>query len=123
MVKTINMHGRRVTMRAITIGWLVALPLGHVCAEPLRAGAAVVDITPKLGVLLDGAISKPGPAKGIHDRLYARALVLDDGTTRVGIVICDACMIGRDVIDTAKQIAANETNFNHHQGWSGSSGA
>ena len=109
---TIDMRGLMMTSMALVISWLVALPPGHVSGKPLRAGAAIVEITPKLGVLLDGAISKPGPAKGVHDRLYARALVLDDGNTRVGIVICDACMIGRDVIDTAKQIAANETNFN-----------
>ena len=70
----------------------------------LSAGAASVDITPKPGVRLDGTISKPGPARGVHDHLYARALVLDDGHTRLAIVICDACMIGRDVVDHARRL-------------------
>ncbi len=80
--------------------------------EPaFRAGAASVDITPKEGVSLDGPISKNGPVTGIHDRLHARALMLDDGKTRLAIVICDACMIGRDVVDAAQKIVRKETGL------------
>ena len=79
--------------------------------QVFRAGAAAVDVTPKLGVLLDGTISKPGPAKGVHDRLHVRALVLDDGAKRLAIVICDACMIGRDVFDAAKTIVHKQTGI------------
>ncbi|MCP3694041.1 MAG: hypothetical protein GY917_17685, partial [Planctomycetaceae bacterium] len=87
---------------------LLLLVLAFVAVEPcsagtFRAGAATADITPANGVLLDGPISKNGPVTGVHDRLHARALVLDDGKTRVGIVICDACMIGRDVFDQARK--------------------
>ena len=77
----------------------------------LRAGAAKTDITPKLGVSLDGPISKNGPVKGVHDRLHARALVFDDGTTRLAIVVCDACIIGRDVFDSAKSIVNTATGL------------
>jgi hypothetical protein len=80
-------------------------------ATVVRAGAAVADITPQLGVSLDGPISKNGPVKAIHDRLYARALVLTDGKTRLAIVVCDACMIGRDVFDAAKEIVHRETGL------------
>ena len=77
----------------------------------LRAGAAKVDITPKLGVSLDGPISKNGPVTGVNDRLHARALVVDDGETRLAIVICDACMIGRDVLDAAKEQVTAKTGL------------
>lgn len=71
-----------------------------------KAGAAAVDITPKLGVSLDGPISKNGPVTGIHDRLHARAIVMDDTRQRIAIVVCDACIVGQDVFDAAKaQIA------------------
>ena len=45
-------------------------------AEPngLRAGAAVADITPGLGISLSGPISKRGPAKRIVTPLNARAV-------------------------------------------------
>ncbi len=73
-------------------------------AGALRAGAARVDITPDRGVSLDGPISKNGPVTGVHDRLYARAVVLDDGATRLAIAICDACIVGPDVFDEAKSL-------------------
>ena len=75
-------------------------------AGEFRAGAARVDITPPAGISLDGPISKNGPVTGVNDPLHARALVLDDGETRLAIVICDLCMVGRDVVDQAKEYAA-----------------
>ena len=50
--------------------------------EPLRAGAAVSDITPPLGVSLDGVIMQIGPAEKVHDPLCARCLVLENGRER-----------------------------------------
>lgn len=69
----------------------------------LRAGASKVEITPSMGISLDGSISKNGPATSVHDPLHARALVLDDGSTKLAIVVVDQCMTGRDVFDAAKQ--------------------
>ena len=45
----------------------------------LRAGAASADITPPLGEMVVGGF-KPFPAAEVHDNLYARCLVLDDGS-------------------------------------------
>ncbi len=45
------------------------------------------------------------PAKGIHDDLWARALVLDDGNTRLAWVSLDAIgLFGCDVIDIRKRL-------------------
>jgi hypothetical protein len=80
--------------------------------EPaFRAGAAAVDITPPKGVLLDGTIMKIGPVRGVHDRLFSRALVLSDGGTTVALVVNDACMIERAVFDQAKAIAEQKTGI------------
>jgi hypothetical protein len=69
----------------------------------LSAGAAKVDITPEVGVSLDGPISKGGPVTSVHDPLHARALVLSDGRIRIAIVIVDNCVTARDVLDRAKR--------------------
>jgi len=77
-----------------------------VFAEPqekvFRAGAATSNITPPLGELVVGGWT-PIPAKHIHDELFARCLVLDDGTTKLAIVLCDNVGIPREVFDAAKQ--------------------
>lgn len=51
----------------------------------LRAGVAVVDITPPAGLAMSGFAARTEPATGAHDRLTARALVLDD----TAIVVAD----------------------------------
>lgn len=76
----------------------------------LRAGAAVADITPPLGEMVIGGFS-PFAADGIHDPLFARCLVLDDGTTRLAFVICDNLGITRDVYDDARRAIAERTDI------------
>lgn len=57
---------------------------------PLRAGAAVVDITPPTGHAMWGyAARKDAPCIGVLDPLKARALVLEAGTDRLALVSLD----------------------------------
>ena len=80
-------------------------------AGKLRAGAATSNITPPLGISLDGPISQNGPATHVHDELHARCLVLGDGSTQIAIAICDSTMIWQDLIDEAKAIASEKTGL------------
>ena len=60
----------------------------------MRVGAAVVDITPPLGMQLEGYEVRVDGASAVHDRLHARALVAEgsDGTT-VALVVADLIQI------------------------------
>ena len=75
-----------------------------------RAGAAASNITPPLGGPIIGGWNSP-PATHVHDELYAKCLVLDDGTTRLAFVICDNLGIGREVYDRARQIIHDKTGI------------
>lgn len=86
---------------------LLALSLS---AAQFKAGAAVSDITPWLGISMNGLMQNRH-ASEIHDPLYARALVLDDGQTRLAIVVSDSCMIPREVFDAAKRIVEQQTGI------------
>lgn len=56
----------------------------------LLVGAAVADITPPAGVLLDGYGNRSTPSQGVHDPLMARVAVLDYGAQgSCAIVSCD----------------------------------
>ncbi len=59
----------------------------------LKAGAAAVDITPLNPVgktrILSGLGRQRLKCKGVHDRLMLRALVLDNGKTKVAIIAID----------------------------------
>ena len=84
---------------------LVAGPL--LAASPakpgFRAGAATSNITPFLGGSIVGGFVR-FPATNVHDELHARCLVLDDGKTRLALVVCDLLGIGRDVSLEARKL-------------------
>jgi hypothetical protein len=66
----------------------------------LRAGAARVDITPPVNP------EYPPSGKYAHEKLYSRAIVLDNGATRAALIGADLSGLGEEIWSTAaKQIA------------------
>ena len=98
----------------LMLGLLMQTTLAERCRalEPsLRAGAVAIDITPlKLPVIINGSMVQRTADK-IVDRLHARCLVLDDGTTTIAIVVVDSCMMPRKLLDHAKQLASQATGI------------
>ncbi len=85
-------------------------------AEPtaekmLLAGAHAIDITPtKLPVIVNGGMSQ-WETSTVTDPLFARCLVLDDGTTRIAFAIVDSCVIPGALMDRAKTKAQQLTSI------------
>ncbi len=77
----------------------------------LSRGAATVDIAPqKFPVIVNGGFLK-AQATRLKDPILARCVVLDDGSTRLAIVVVDTCMMPRELIDRAKAIAREKTGI------------
>src|SRR5690349_13535894 len=76
-------------LAGLAVAMSAAIPV-HAQERRLRAGAAAVKITPTLNrpVYIAGYESNR-VAESVHDDLWARALVLDDGATRMAVVSCD----------------------------------
>ena len=72
------------------------------------AGASVLDITSPVGVEMGGYGARKGVATGIHDILNVRTLVLDDGTTKLVLAICDFVGVGPKIVERAREIIADE---------------
>lgn len=96
---------------------LLALGLCFVLAVPgndsavFKAGAAVVDIAPQeFPVRVNGMFTERSADK-VVDPLTARALVFDDGSTRLALCVVDTCMMPRDLIDAAKAEASRATGI------------
>jgi hypothetical protein len=77
----------------------------------LRAGAAMVDITPALGIQIDGDIGRPRPTEEVRDPLYAKALVLDDGRRKLCVLSLDLLAIQNGPSDTIRHRAAERFGF------------
>jgi hypothetical protein len=65
---------------------------------PLYAGVCETNITPPPGVWMSGYARRPTGAIGIHDELYARALVLDNGQRRVALLVMDVIALDSDLV-------------------------
>ncbi|MBN2328996.1 MAG: neutral/alkaline non-lysosomal ceramidase N-terminal domain-containing protein [Candidatus Omnitrophica bacterium] len=97
---------------AMSVLFLTAGPAIQAAQEirVLQAGAFSSNITPALGGLIIGGWA-PIPATKIHDDLFAKCLVLDNGKTRLVFVVCDNLGLPREVCDAAKQIIHETTGI------------
>ncbi len=103
---------KRLLASLLVLATSIAAPfLSAQDAKPaLRAGAAASVITPPLGEPIVGGFT-PFPAEHIHDELHARCLVLDDGKTKIALVVCDLLGLHRSVAVEAKALIEKELSI------------
>lgn len=77
----------------------------------MLAGVAQIEIKPPVGIALSGYIARRGPALGVHDPLYAKALVLDNGATQVALVTVDVLGLQRSTVATIRSAIAAQTGL------------
>ena len=88
----------------------LALPV-HAEDPVFSAGAARVDATPEhLPAVVNGSMLER-LVEEVNDPLHVRAVVMDDGTTKIAMVLVDSCMMPRDLLDKAKKMAEAQTGI------------
>lgn len=95
-------------MKWLSLFALVMACAGNARAEELRAGAAAVIINPPEGTPLAGYYSARG-ANSVLDNLYCKALVLEQGGTRVALVVCDLISLPRRTVTEARKLIEKAT--------------
>ena len=120
MIWLINLESREETMKLknrfliktflATIFLIFYSPLIFSAEKVFRAGAATSDITSPLGSKIVGGFV-PFPSTRVHDQLNARCLVLDDGSTKLALVVLDLLGIARHVSDEARILIEKETGI------------
>ena len=76
----------------------------------LKAGSATANITPPLGTRIPGGF-RPRYAENVDDELFAKAVVIDNGSTRVALITCDLIAIPEKIADAAKARIADRCNI------------
>ncbi len=95
----------------LALAWLMLGVFDRSVSADVRVGVAKVDISPQqLPVLVNGSM-RSRTADQITTRIHARALVIEDGRERIGLVVVDSCMLPRTLCDEAKQLAASQTSL------------
>jgi len=77
----------------------------------LSVGCASITITPPVGTPMDGYSARQGVSQGVHDDLYVRALVFDDGRERAALVSCDLIGVDRRLVAAVRQQASEATGI------------
>lgn len=80
-------------------------------SKTFRAGAAQVDITPTVFPVVNSGGFLERMADRAYDRLMSRALILDDGQTRIAVVVVDNLMMTRELLDEVKRQASQATGI------------
>ena len=76
----------------------------------LRVGVAAVKISPPSGTPMAGYYYARG-SEDVIDDLYAKAAVLDDGSTKVALVVCDLITLPRNTVLDARQLIEQQTGI------------
>ncbi|BDC49285.1 hypothetical protein F183_A16010 [Bryobacterales bacterium F-183] len=90
---------------------LALTAVASAAAKTIRAGAAQVNINPtSFPVIINcGFLERTG--KEMNGDLFARAIVIEEGSTRIAIAVVDSCMMMRELIDDAKAQASAKTGI------------
>jgi len=76
-----------------------------------KAGVGRVCITPPVGLIMAGYGERNQLSKGVHDDLYAKALVLDNGITKLSIVAADLLGLDKELVAKIRQIVEKRTGI------------
>ena len=101
---------RGLSVGLLFLACLICLPAFSQGNRFFQAGAYKSNITPKLGGPIIGNWDSP-PAAYVHDELFARSIVLDDGETKLVLVTVDNVGVDQKVFDAAKQSILQATGI------------
>lgn len=77
----------------------------------IKAGTGQRIITPRIGSKLVGYFGRPDGAKGVHDDLHARALVLDNGENIIAICCVELLWLWGTMVEEIRQIVTQQTGI------------
>ncbi|MFQ6042334.1 MAG: hypothetical protein ACE5PV_15870, partial [Candidatus Poribacteria bacterium] len=74
----------------------------------IKIGCGASRITPELGVSMAGYFTER-KATAIHDDLYAKAMIFDDGNVSAGLLCCDLICLHKDEVAKIRKIISDKT--------------
>ena len=100
----------RVILLSCVALWGILQSAGSVEAG-LRAGAARRSIVPPFPTQMGGFFDRTTNFEGVHDELFARALVLDNGTTRLALIGSDLIAMDADLVQQVRDAVTDATGI------------
>ena len=79
--------------------------------DTIKAGTSRVSITPEEPVRMSGYAARTEPFKGVHDEIYASAVVFDNGLIKTCIITADVIGFSHEYVDETKSMIEKETGI------------
>jgi neutral ceramidase len=77
----------------------------------LSAGAARIDLVPPVPSTMGGYFDRTEVFTGVGTPLYARAVVVSNGETTLGVVVLDLCYVSRELTEQARALIEEQTGM------------
>ncbi len=71
--------------------------------KELKAGVSIIDVTPQKPMFLHGYPHVERISEGVHDPLYAAAMVIDNGEKLIGICAVDILFISKEITERVRE--------------------
>lgn len=84
---------------AMLLACLVTFAYSVSAKNDLRVGTAKIKITPTTPIPMSGYGGRNDPFKGVHDDLYARAIVFSDGVNKAATITCELVGLSTAFLD------------------------
>ncbi len=98
---------RYALVSVVVVGTICGLTVAEDSTPGLRAGFSADTVNPPDGVFLAG-YDLGRKCTGVHDDLYAKAAVFDDGRQAVALVVIDAISLQYDTVKAIREAAAKQ---------------
>jgi len=100
---------KRTIMTCALLTLTVLILSGTTHAAALRVGVAAATVNPDNGTYLCG-YGHNRKSTGIHDNLYAKAIVFDDGKTPVALLVIDATSLQYPTVQAIRKAASAQVD-------------
>ena len=80
-------------------------------SDMLKAGSAKINITPTDPVRMSGYAARTEPFKGIHDELFASAVVFENSETKSSIISVDVIGFSHEFADETRAMIEKKTGI------------
>jgi len=82
--------------------------------KKLLTGAAIIDVTPQKPMFLHGYPHVERISEGVHDPLYASAMIIDNGETKIGFCAVDILFISKEITNRVREKVEKATGIPSH---------
>jgi hypothetical protein len=110
-MKQIKFKQGKLIVLSLVLFFVGYLSMADTPENRLQAGAAKVKITPETPIPMSGYGGRKGPFEGVHDDIYARAVIVSDGENKAAILSAEVVGLSHSFWEECTGLITGETGI------------